>query len=143
LEQGAVRGRRKHRRGNLLVLSAFGLAAIITVSIIGGGESFRAYDPAHQIEVTYQVRTASASSGGSTSSRGVGTLFDQVQIETADCGNLILRRGVTAQNKKEIAAGLRDAGGVEFRVGAGSYRWRDLLRVLRTPVIVSSFTPRS
>jgi len=65
----------------------------ITVSIIGGGEAFRAHDRAHQIEVTCQVLTASASSGRSTSSRGVGTLFDQVQIATADCGSLILRRG--------------------------------------------------
>jgi hypothetical protein len=135
--------RRKHARGNVIVFSALGLAAVIALGIIGGDRAFTAYDRSHPIDVTCEVRSARASTGGSTSSRGVGTLFDQVEIETDRCGPLVLRRGVTAQNKKVIAKALSSAGSVGFRLGAASYRWRDLLRVSRTPVVVESYTARS
>ena len=42
--EGAVEVRKKRRRGNLVVFSALGLAAIVTIGIIGGGQAFKAYD---------------------------------------------------------------------------------------------------
>lgn len=131
--------RRKPKRGNILVFSVLGLAVVVTIGIVGGGQLFKAYDRSHQIEETCEVRKAEASSGGSTSSRGVGTLFDQVEVDTKDCGPLVLRRGVTEQNKQEIADELSSAGRVQFRIGAGSFKWRDVLHTFRTPVIVQSY----
>lgn len=40
------------------------------------------------------------------SGKGIGPSFDQVAITTKKCGPLILRRGVTADNKDAIAARL-------------------------------------
>lgn len=82
---------------------------------------------------------AEASSGGSTSSRGAGALFDQVEVDTKDCGPLVLRRGVTEQNKQQIADELSSAGRVQFRMGAGLFKWREVLHTFRTPVIVQSY----
>lgn len=131
--------RRRRKRGNLLVFSVLGFAVFVTIGLVGGGQLFKAYDRSHQIEETCEVRKAEASSGGSTSSRGVGTLFDQVEVDTKDCGPLVLRRGVTEQNKQEIADELSSAGRVQFRIGAGSFNWREVLHTFRTPVIVQSY----
>lgn len=131
--------RRKRKRGNILLFLVLGLALFVTIGIVGGGQLFEAYDKSHQIKQTCEVRKAKASSGGSTSSRGVGTLFDQVEVDTTDCGPLVLRRGVTEQNKQEIADELNSAARVQFRIGAGSFEWREVLHVLRTPVIVQSY----
>lgn len=51
----------------------------------------------------------------------------------------MLRRGVTEQNKQEIADALSSAGRVQFRIGAGSFKWREVLHTVRTPVIVQSY----
>jgi hypothetical protein len=131
--------RRRRKRGNSLVFSVLGLAVFVTIGIVGGGQLFKLYDRSHQIEEICEVRNAESSSGGSTFSRGVGTLFDQVEIDTKDCGPLVLRRGVTEQNKQEIADELSSAGRVQFRIGAGSFKWREVLHTVRTPVIVQSY----
>ncbi|MBT1545731.1 hypothetical protein [Curtobacterium aurantiacum] len=131
--------RRRRKRGNILVVSVLGLAIFVTIGIVGGGQLFKAYDRSHQIDETCEVQKAEASSGGSTSSRGAGALFDQVEVDTKDCGPLVLRRGVTEQNKQEIADELSSAGRVQFRVGAGSFKWRETLHTFRTPVIVQSY----
>lgn len=131
--------RKKQAWGNVLVSSVLGLAVLGTIGIVGGGQLFKAYDRSHQIEETCEVQKAEASSGGSTSSRGAGALFDQVEVDTKDCGPLVLRRGVTQQNKQEIADELGSAGRVQFRVGAGSFKWRETLHTFRTPVIVQSY----
>jgi hypothetical protein len=47
----------------------------------------------------------------------------------------VLRRGVTEQNKQQIADELSSAGRVQFRMGAGSFKWREVLHTFRTPVI--------
>lgn len=140
--RSADASRRKRKRGNVLVFSALGLAALVTIGIVGGGQAFRAYDKSHQIEETCEVRSAVASSGGSTSSRGIGTLFDQVEVDTKNCGPLVLRRGVTEQNKEDIADELGAAGSVQFRIGAASFKWRGVLHTFRTPVIVESYVAR-
>jgi len=131
--------RKKQAWGNVLVSSVLGLAVLGTIGIVGGGQLFKAYDRSHQIEETCEVQKAEASSGGSTSSRGAGALFDQVEVVTKDCGPLVLRRGVTEQNKQEIADELSSAGRVQFRIGAGSFKWRETLHAFRTPVIVQSY----
>ncbi|MBT1584028.1 hypothetical protein [Curtobacterium flaccumfaciens] len=130
---------RRGKRGNVLVVSILGLAVLGTIGLVGGGQLFKAYDRSHQIDETCEVQKAEASSGGSTSSRGAGALFDQVEVDTTDCGPLVLRRGVTEQNKQEIADELSSAGRVQFRIGAGSFKWRETLHTFRTPVIVQSY----
>lgn len=142
LEQEARRAdvvRREQDKRNILVFSLLGLVVLGTIGIVGGGHLFKAYDRSHQIEETCEVQKAEASSGGSTSSRGAGTLFDQVEVDTKDCGSLVLRRGVTEQNKQEIADELSSAGRVQFRIGAGSFKWREVLHTFQTPVIVQSY----
>jgi Tfp pilus assembly protein PilX len=131
--------RKKQKRGNVLVVSILGLAVLGTIGLVGGGQLFKAYDRSHQIDETCEVQKAEASLGGSTSSRGAGALFDQVEVDTTDCGPLVLRRGVTEQNKQEIADELSSAGRVQFRIGAGSFKWRETLHTFRTPVIVQSY----
>ena len=131
--------RKKQKRANVLVFSILGLAVLGAIGIVGGGQLFKTYDKSHQIEESCEVQKAEASSGGSTSSRGAGALFDQVEVDTTDCGPLVLRRGVTEQNKQEIADELSSAGRVQFRIGAGSFKWRETLHAFRTPVIVQSY----
>ncbi len=46
---------------------------------------------------------------------------------------------MTEQNKQEIADELSSAGRVQFRIGAGSFKWRETLHAFRTPVIVQSY----
>ena len=131
--------RKRQKRGNVLVFSILGFAVVGAIGIVGGGQLFKTYDKSHQIEESCEVQKAEASSGGSTSSRGAGALFDQVEVDTKDCGPLVLRRGVTEQNKQEIADELSSAGRVQFRIGAGSFKWRETLHAFRTPVIVQSY----
>lgn len=129
----------RKRRGNRIVFGSLGLVVLVIVGVLIGDQAFKAYDRSHVIQVECEVTSAEATRGGSTSGRGVGTLFDQIEIATRDCGPLVLRRGVSDSNKGAIAAELDGGGRVSFKIGAASYDWRSILHVLRTPVIVNEF----
>lgn len=137
-DDGRSRSQRK-RRGNRIVLGSLSLVVFVIVGILIGDRAFTAYDRSHVIKVECEVISAEATRGGSTSGRGAGTLFDQIEIATKDCGPLVLRRGVSESNKGAIAAELDAGGRVSFGIGAASYDWRLVLHALRTPVIVNGF----
>jgi hypothetical protein len=129
------------RRGNITVFSLVGVGVLVVVGALVGGEAFRAYDRSHVVSATCTVLDARGSTGGSSSSHGAGTLFDQVEVRSEECGVLVLRHGVTAENKASIARELGDGDRFVFRVGAASFRWRAVLTRFRTPVIVTSYRP--
>lgn len=132
---GEVRPRRK--RGNKFVFGWLAVIMLVIAGVLLGGQLFRSYDRAHQMTVSCSVISATAGTGGSTSGRGVGTIFDQVEIQTSNCGPLVIRRDIDAENKQPIAARLDQGGVREFKVGAASFQWRGLLGFFKTPVIVS------
>lgn len=110
---------------------------LVIAGVLLGGQLFRSYDRTHQMTVSCSVTSAAAGTGGSTSGRGVGTLFDQVEIQTSNCGPLVIRRGIDAENKQSVASQLDQGGAHEFQVGAASFEWRGLLEFFKTPVIVT------
>ncbi|QCR44567.1 hypothetical protein C1N91_14595 [Curtobacterium sp. SGAir0471] len=131
------------KRGNRFVFGMLGVIFLGVAGLLVAGEVFRQYDRAHPVQVTCVVESASPATGGSTSGRGIGTTFDQVEISTEDCGPLVLRRGVDEANKERLAASFERGADHRFMVGAASYRWRSVLHFFRTPVIVSEAEPVS
>jgi hypothetical protein len=127
------------RRGRVLVILMLIVMALVTVIIVGGASAWRAYDRAHVIAATCVVTAAEGEIGSSTSGKGIGSSADQVAITTKDCGPLVLRRGVTADNRDQIAATLEAQGRTTFDVGAASFRFREALVSVREPVVVFSF----
>lgn len=130
------------RRGRVLVILMLIAMALITVLVLGGSYAWKAYDRAHVISVTCTVAAAEGAIGSSTSGKGIGSSFDQVAIMTKECGPLILRRGVTADNKDAIAARLKAGGRTDFEIGAASFRFREFLALVRERVIVFGFGER-
>lgn len=94
----------------------------------------------HVISVTCTVTGAHGDIGSSTSGKGIGPSFDQVAIMTKECGSLVLRRGVTTDNKDAIAARLEAGGSTRFEIGEASFRYREALVRVREKVIVFSFS---
>lgn len=129
------------KRGNRFVFGMLGVIVLGVAGLLAAGEAFRHYDREHPIWVTCVVESASPATGGSTSGRGIGATYDQVEIATDDCGPLVLRRGVDEANKERLAASFKRGTGHRFAVGAASYRWRSVLHFFRTPVIVSDSAP--
>jgi hypothetical protein len=113
---------------------------LITVVVLGGSYALKAYDRAHVISVTCTVTAAEGDIGSSTSGKGIGSSFDQVAITTMECGPLVLRRGVTAENKDAIAERLRAGGRTRFEIGAASFRFREVLVSVRERVVVFGFS---
>jgi hypothetical protein len=128
------------RRGRVLVILMLIAMALVTVVIVGGASAWRAYDRAHVIAATCFVTAAEGEIGSSTSGKGIGSSIDQVAITTKDCGPLVLRRGVTADNRDRIAAMLEAQGRTTFDVGAASFRFRKALAGVREPVVVFGFS---
>jgi hypothetical protein len=135
--------RSRKRRGNIMVFSLLGLGVVIIIGIVGANSAFHRYDRTHMISVTCTVQSAEAGLGGSSSIRGTGSLRDQIEIQTSDCGELTLRGGVDAHNKARTARELDRGGRFTFRVGEASYRWRDVITRFRTPVVVDGYRATS
>lgn len=138
-DEQAIAARRKRRRGNLKVFSLIGVGVFVLLAVLIGRSSISVYDRSHVIRVTCEVTSAQGGIGGSSSTRGVGTRFDQVEIASSDCGDLVLRRGVTGENKADIAHELERDRRVSFRIGELSYHWRAVLPRIRIPVYVYSY----
>lgn len=94
----------------------------------------------HVNSVTCTVTGAYGDIGSSTPGKGIGPSFDQVAIMTKECGPLVLRRGVTTDNKDAIAARLEAGGSTRFEIGEASFRYREALVRVREKVIVFSFS---
>jgi hypothetical protein len=130
----------ERRRGHVLVISMLGAMALVTALILGGSWAWKAYDRAHVISVTCTVTGAEGETGSSTSGKGIGSSFDQVVIMTKECGPLVLRRGVTTDNKDAIAARLEAGGSTRFEIGEASFRHREALARVREEVVVFGFS---
>lgn len=127
------------RRGHLLVVLTLIAMALITVLVLGGSYALHAYDRSHVISVTCTVTAAEGDVGSSSSGKGIGSSFEQVEISTRECGPLVLRRGVTAENKEAIAARIEGGGRIRFEIGAASFRFREVLVSVRERVVVFGF----
>ena len=123
--QGPATDAWRQRRRGLLVL---GSLAVVSVGLFVVAPLFlSAYDEAHRSSVTCTVTNAAAASGGTRSLRGVGSSTPQVDVETDECGSLLLRDGVTGDNVGDIAEELDSADRYVFTVGEGSYALRGVL----------------
>ncbi|PYY34749.1 hypothetical protein DEI89_07555 [Curtobacterium sp. MCBD17_030] len=133
VESAAKPGR---RRGRFLVVLTLIVMALITVLVLGGSYALQAYDRSHVIAVACAVTAAEGDVGSSTSGKGIGSSFDQVEVSTKECGPLVLRRGVTAENEEAIAARLEAGGRSRCEIGAASFRFREVLVSVRERVVV-------
>lgn len=131
---------RKPKNRNKLVFGLLGAAAVFTIIVFTWNQGLKAYDRSHLINVDCVVSAAKAETGGATSGRGVGTLFDQILVQSPDCGSLTIRRGVTSENKGQIAQRLQEKDRWTFQIGAGSYTLRSVLHALGEPVIAQGFS---
>jgi len=129
----------ERRRGGVLVVVILVAMALVTVLVLGGSYALHAYDRSHVISVACTVTAAEGDVGSSSSGKGIGSSFDQVEISTKECGPLVLRRGVTAGNKDAIAARLEAGGRTRFEIGAASFRFREVLVGVRERVVVFGF----
>lgn len=116
-----------------------GAAAVFTILVFVGNQGLKAYERPHVIRVDCLVTAAEPEVGGSTSDRGSGTLFDQITVDSPDCGPLTIRRGITGGNKQQLAERLGTQEGWSFRVGAGSFELRSVLHLLGEPVMAQGF----
>lgn len=127
-------------RGGILVVVILIAMALTTVLVLGGSYALHAYDRSHVISVACTVTAAEGDVGSSSSGKGIGSSFEQVEISTKECGPLVLRRGVTAENKDAIAARLEAGGRTRFEIGAASFRFREVLVSVRERVVVFGFS---
>jgi uncharacterized membrane protein len=132
--------RRSKRRARLVAIGILVVVVLIPVLVIFVGPiTLKAYDAFHRVEATCEVRSARTGVGSSHSVRGIGSSTNQVVVETAGCGTLTLRWGVTRDNKESIADGFTPGTTWVFDVGAGSYRLHPFLNTIRQAVFVKDF----
>jgi hypothetical protein len=80
------------------------------------------YDKNHQVRLDCTVTDAVAERT-SGSSRG-SSPRDRVIIQTADCGELLLREGINKLNRDAVAAELEEGERFSFDVGGASLKLR-------------------
>jgi hypothetical protein len=125
-----------------IIFSAWIVGVLILITVIFVGPiTLKAYDRAHMVAVDCTVSSASAGTGSSRSVRGIGASYNQVAIDSPDCGRLYMRQGVTKDNKAAIAARFEEGERYRFEVGAASFRWRDALRTVKQAVLVEDPQP--
>jgi hypothetical protein len=112
----------------LFSLWAF-VIVVVSAFFLAGPAVLGAYDDAHHVTLTCEVASAEASTGSARSAKGIGASTPQAVIESADCGEFVLRKGVTADNSGAVASGFVRGQAYEFEAGGGSLRVRGLLQV--------------
>lgn len=85
------------------------------------------YDRAHPITVECRIDRAPVGITGGRYSHS-----PYVRFESPDCGYLLLTKGVTRDNQADIAASIDLGHRYRVTVGAGSFRLRGVLAVLKT-----------
>jgi hypothetical protein len=96
------------------------------------------YDDGHRFDVVCNVRAADANIASSRSAKGVGGSQPQVTFHT-DCGNLLYLDGIDRSNMERTAAAVDVGEEYRFRVGAGSFNLREVLKFLRVAPTVYSY----
>ena len=120
------------------IIFGFWVAGVLVVIglIFVAPISLKAYDAGHPVAIHCTVTSASSSAGSSRSVRGNRATYNQVRIDSPDCGVLFLRESVTAANASDVADGYSSGRRYEFEIGAASYRFRDQLRFVHQSVEV-------
>lgn len=113
-EVSAVRG-----LGKKAVWIAMSISGMLFVGIMFGPPILAAYDKANLTDHKCVVNSAREATA-SASAKGGGATVYQVRIETLNCGTLTLRKGVSADNIKDITSELRPDATYSFEVGAGT-----------------------
>jgi hypothetical protein len=90
------------------------------------------YDKEHPVALDCRISSAKASAVSTHSGRGIGSFTDQVEIQTSNCGHLVLRDGITSENSDEIAAKFQVGNTYRITLGEGSLILRPLLSILGT-----------
>lgn len=131
-----MRRERSMRSKRIIFFSWLLGMVLIFTAIFVAPLTLKAYDVAHPLVAKCRIIAATAGDGSSRSVRGIGVSFNQVRLDSSDCGVLFIRKGVSADNASEIAAEFRAGGHYELKFGAASYRLRNLLRSLHQAVEV-------
>ena len=136
--------RRRATRRERLAWFRFGaaIAAALGIAFVTFGASpvVESVDADHHTTITCHVREA-AGEIHSTHSRGITRTTPRVVVSTRDCGELVMRAGVTRSNMDRIAARFDPPGTYRIEVGAASWELRHLLPVLRRHPAVFGFQP--
>ncbi|MDB6426706.1 hypothetical protein [Curtobacterium sp. 20TX0008] len=115
---------------------ALGLVVVVASVALVGPFALSWIDAAIRVQIICSVEAAEPLKGGSVTRAGSGTSFNEIEITTSDCGKLLLRRGVTAENASELAGQLMSGGNYRFEAGQGSYAIRSVLRLIGRDVTV-------
>jgi len=107
------------------------LISIIAFFFFGRGW-IASHDEAHPVWLTCTVESAKASAASTHAGRGIGSYVDQVDLQTGNCGHLVLREGVTSQNSEDIADRFKKGQEYRIKLGEASIRLRGLLSALGT-----------
>jgi hypothetical protein len=121
-----------------------GIGVIVVVVVAGliAPAVLRSYDLDHRLTLRCQVTSAEGITRGS-SNRGIGGPDPRVVISTADCGKLVLWKGVTRTNDQAIADRIDAPGEYAIEVGAGTWKVRGLLHAIGRSPSAFGFEPAS
>ncbi|UXN26172.1 hypothetical protein N8D74_04620 [Curtobacterium flaccumfaciens] len=123
-------------------LQAIGLLFLIIgipVGTFGFGPSILAsYDDGHRMKVVCRVDSAEANMSSSRSAKGAGGAQPQVTFHT-NCGNLLYLEGVDRSSMQRIASAVELGERYRFTVGAGSFKLRSGLKILKVAPEIYSY----
>ena len=119
-------------RGRIIFVVAIALVLAVVLFFFFGRGWIASYDKEHPSALDCRISSAKASAVSTHSGRGVGSYTDQVDIQTSNCGHLVLRDGITSENSDESAARIRVGETYRITLGEGSLNLRPLLSLLGT-----------
>jgi hypothetical protein len=119
-------------RGRIIFAVAIALILAVVAFFFFGRGWIASYDKEHPVALDCRILSSKASAVSTHSGRGIGSYTDQVDIQTANCGHLVLRDGITSENSDEIASKFRVGKTYRITLGEGSLNLRTLLSVLGT-----------
>jgi hypothetical protein len=132
-DTAATAARRKQRRAVIRFVLGIGVIIVIVVAGLIAPAVLRSYDLDHRLTIRCDVTSAEGITRGS-SNRGIGGPDPRVVITTADCGKLVLWKGVTRANNQAIADRVDAPGEYTIEVGAGTWKVRGVLHAIgRSP----------
>jgi len=128
-----------------MVTGVFAFVVLVpSLALLPALVSLGAYDDAHIRTTSCTVESAAGGTVSNRSSRGIGSSHSAVFFETSDCGQLTFDRGISYDNRDEIARRYDEAPGpYTFKVGAASFWIREHMpSVPFSPEVYSIGSPR-
>jgi hypothetical protein len=105
------------------------LTSVVAFFLFGRGW-IASYDAAHPVWFTCTVASAKASAASTHSGRGVGSYVDQVDLQTENCGHLVLRERISSHSSAKIADRFEENQEYQIKLGEASIKLRGLLSAL-------------